>query len=181
MAKVGSYGRDIIGINYSESVNLIILINGVGFLGRVIPCYVSDRYTSPMLILLPFIIIAALLMFAWAGISNRGGLYTFDVLYGFFSAGIQGLFPAALAGLTVDLRKMGARSGMVFTIVSFACLTGPPIAGALIQKQDGGYLYAQAFAGTSLLVGFLCLLGAQLSIICEQRKKVEDTEDETVC
>jgi len=32
-------------------------------------------------------------------------------------------------------------------------LTGPPIAGQLIQKKDGGFLYAQIFAGADMLVG----------------------------
>lgn len=160
-------------------MNLIIIINGVGFLGRAIPCYAADHFTSPMVMLLPFTVIAALLMFAWIAVSDSQGLYAFDVLYGFFSAGIQGLFPAAMAGLTVDLKKIGARSGMIFTIVSFACLTGPPIAGALIKVRDGGYLYAQVFAGASLLFGFLCLLGAQLNLLRQRKKDLEDSELET--
>jgi MFS family permease len=47
----------------------------------------------------------------------------------------------------------GTRMGMVFTIVSFAVLTGPPIAGQLIQKKGGSFLYAQIFAGADMLVG----------------------------
>lgn len=47
--------------------------------------------------------------------------------------------------------------GMVFSIVAFAVLTGPPLAGALISAESGSYLGAQLFAATSLLVacGFL--------------------------
>lgn len=42
---------------------------------------------------------------------------------------------------------------MIFSIVGFAVLTGPPIAGALISADGGSYLGAQLFAGTSLLLG----------------------------
>jgi len=57
----------------------------------------------------------------------------------------------------------GTRMGMVFTIVSFAVLTGPPIAGQLIQKKDGGYLYAQLFAGADMLVGACFLVAARMT------------------
>ena len=53
--------------------------------------------------------------------------------------------------------------GMVFTVVSFACLSGPPMAGALIEKRGGGYLYAQMFAGTALSCGCLTLLAARFA------------------
>lgn len=42
---------------------------------------------------------------------------------------------------------------MAFTIVSFATLTGPPIAGAIISRCGGSYYGAQGFAGGCLIVG----------------------------
>ena len=53
--------------------------------------------------------------------------------------------------------------GMVFTIVSFAVLTGPPIAGQLIQKKAGQYTYAQIFAGVDMLIGFGFLAAARMA------------------
>lgn len=46
---------------------------------------------------------------------------------------------------------------MVFTMVSFAVLTGPPVAGAIVDSK-AGYKGAKAFAGSSIAVGcaFLC-------------------------
>lgn len=95
--------------------------------------------------------------------SSRGGLYAWSVMYGIFAAGIQGLFPATLSSLTTDLRKAGVRMGMVFTVVSFAVLTGPPIGGVLIQKKNGGYEYAQIFAAADLLIGTAFLIMARLA------------------
>lgn len=63
------------------------------------------------------------------------------------------MFPSALASLTTDPRKQGTRIGMVFTIVSFAVLTGTPIAGTLISAMNGRYIGAQAFAGACLTLG----------------------------
>ncbi len=50
---------------------------------------------------------------------------------------------------------------MVFTIVSFAVLTGPPIAGQLIQRMEGKYTGAQVFAGADMLVGCALLCAAR--------------------
>lgn len=85
--------------------------------------------------------------------ASPGGLYAWTVFYGIAAGGIQSLFPAGLSSLTTDLRKSGTRMGMVFTINSFATLTGPPIAGALITRCGGQYYGAQAFAGLVMIVG----------------------------
>lgn len=47
--------------------------------------------------------------------------------------------------------------------MSFAVLTGPPIAGVLIQRAEGHYLYAQLFASTSLLIGFTLISSSRLA------------------
>ncbi len=84
-------------------------------------------------------------MYAWAGVKSPGSLYAFGIVYGCGAAGIQSMYPATLASLTSDLSKAGVRMGMSFSVVSFACLTGAPLAGALIQRNDGNYLYAQRY------------------------------------
>ena len=57
---------------------------------------------------------------------------------------------------------MGTRMGMIFSIMSFACLTGPPIAGLLVQRLNGNYLGAQIFAGSAVLAGSITLLAARV-------------------
>ena len=113
--------------------------------------------------LVPFVAVTGLLLFCWAAVSDPGGLTGFAVVYGLAAAGIQSLFPATTTSLTTDLKKTGVRLGQVFSIVSFACLTGPPLAGALIQDRNGSYLYAQMFAGTVLFCGCITLIAARLA------------------
>jgi len=122
-------------------------------IGRVVPNFIADRYTGPMNLLVPVVLVTSGLSFAWIGVSSRGGLYAWAVLYGMFGAAIQSLFPATLSSLTSDPRMQGTRMGMIFSIVSFAVLTGPPIAGQLIQRDGGKFVYAQCFAGADMLVG----------------------------
>lgn len=82
---------------------------------------------------------------------------------GIFGATVQGLFPAALSSLTTDLQKAGTRMGMVYSIVSFANLTGPPLAGLLIKAGGGHYKYAFTFGGLCLALGTLFLVASRVS------------------
>jgi len=138
-------------------------MNGIGLVGRVVPNYFADRNFGPLNTMLPFVFVSGIVFYAWSGVHSRGGLWAFAAVYGLSAAGMQSLFPATLSSLTTDLKKAGVRMGMGFSIVSIACLTGPPLAGALIQLNHGGYLYAQMWAGSSLICGGLTLCAARVA------------------
>ena len=44
---------------------------------------------------------------------------------------------------------------MIFSINGIGCLCGPSIAGALIERGGGGYLDAQAYAGSTVICAAL--------------------------
>jgi hypothetical protein len=106
-----------------------------------------------MNMLIPSVLGSSILCFCWIAVTSKASLYAWAVIYGLVASAIQSLFPATLGSLTTDLSMAGTRMGMAFTIVSFAVLTGPPIAGQLIQKKAGEYTYAQIFAGADMLIG----------------------------
>ncbi|CAG9951568.1 unnamed protein product [Clonostachys rosea f. rosea IK726] len=145
---------------FEDSLNLLLITNGVGFLGRIIPNYLADR-TGAVTMLIPVSSATAILVFCWMSVNSSSGLYAWSVFYGFFAGGIQSLFPAALSLLSDDMSKIGVRTGMVFTVVSFAVLTGSPIAGSIIDKS-GNYKGAQGFAGASLAMGSAFLLASKI-------------------
>lgn len=161
--QVGIFARNVIGLSYTDSINLLLVMVGVGIPGRLIPNYAADRWTGPVNAVLPFVLLCGVMLFAWTGIKSPAALYVFAAFYGTGSAGIQSLFPAALASLTRDLKKSGTRLGMGFFVVSFATLSGPPLAGALIAKADGGFLYAQLWAGCSMCSGLGLLVAARIA------------------
>lgn len=138
-------------LSYSGSLDLLLVLNGVGFVGRIIPNYIADRVGAVNLFV-PIALTASICIFSWMAVKTTTDLYIWAVCYGLLGAGIQSLFPAGLSFLTTDLTKTGVRMGMIFTIVSFATLTGPPIAGAIIDS-GAGYKGAQAFAGCVVGVG----------------------------
>ena len=160
---ISSYFHHYLHSSQSNSINILMILNGVGIAGRVVASFVANKFTGPLNLLLVLNLVSCVLMYSWIDIQTEQALYAFSVIYGFFIAPTLILFPAALPALTLDIQKMGVRTGMVFTFISFACLTGPPIAGALIEKADGGYLYLQVFGGCSLMAGLLVLVGARVS------------------
>ncbi|KAL1643274.1 hypothetical protein SLS58_004945 [Diplodia intermedia] len=150
---VNSFAHGIIHIPASESLTLLYLMNGVSVAGRILPALFADRFFGSLNTFIFLTAIAGVVMFCWTAVDGLTGLMIWAAFYGFFGSGLQGLFGAALAGLTTDLRKMGVRVGMVMSIGSVAALTGSPLAGALIEYNHGSYRGMQVFGGA-------CLVGA---------------------
>jgi MFS family permease len=163
---IGSYGRNVLGVSYQESINLLLTIVAVGILFRLLPNYFADRIGS-LNTLIPFCYLCGILMFGWIGIRSTSGLYVFGAIYGCGSACIQGLWPATIASLNKvpDMKKAGIRMGMAFSVVSIACLTGAPLGGALIQQRGGDYLYAQIWGGMCFFIGATLLVVTRWSVV----------------
>lgn len=149
---IASYSRDKQGLSYAASLDLLLVLNGVGVVGRVVPNFLADKLGTFNLFV-PIAAVTTLMIYCWPAVRSAAGLYAWACIYGVAAGGISSLFPAALSTLTADLRKLGTRMGMVFTIVSFAVLTGPPITGVIITSLEGRYIGAQMFAGSSMALG----------------------------
>lgn len=79
------------------------------------------------------------------------------------NAGVQAIFLGSVSSLTKDLSKMGTRVGMVLSVASFACFTGGPIAGALIDRMGEGFVGVCIFGGICMTAGSLILVGARVA------------------
>jgi MFS family permease len=91
----------------------------------------------------------------WISVKDEAGTIVFALLFGFFSGTYVSLPPAVVSSITKDMSKIGARLSLCFFIVGFGVLVGTPIAGALIQRQNGGFLGAQLFSGACILLASL--------------------------
>ncbi|KAJ1325674.1 MFS transporter MCT family solute carrier family 16 (monocarboxylic acid transporters) member 10 [Microdochium nivale] len=158
---ISTYARDIIGLQ--DPGNLVIVLNGAGILGRILPGFIAGRYTGMLNLLVPLCFAGSLLSYLWSQVHSPSGLYAFVVVDGLVAHAMQSLYPTLSTTMAPDLSKTGTRSGMITSVVSVAVLTGPAISGALIQRAGGSYLYAQMFAGTSILLGGFCIVGARVA------------------
>jgi MFS family permease len=149
-------------LEYSDALNLLLVVNGVGIIGRSLPNAIAHHFGS-ITCLVPVTLVSAVCLFSWPGVSTLGGLYAWASIYGIVAGASMSLFPPALSDLTTDVSKTGVRMGMIFTTNSIATLTGPPIAGIIIRQAGGHYLGAQIFAGASLFLGSLFIFMAKRS------------------
>ncbi|KAJ6780087.1 hypothetical protein PWT90_01016 [Aphanocladium album] len=155
---ISSFAKQVASFSQEQAINLLMIMNAAGVLSRIGPSYLADRYTGPMNLLIPSALFSGVMMVVWICVSDRNGIYVFAVFYGIFAASFQGLFPVTLASICSDMKTLGTRIGMVMTIISFASLTGPPIAGALLSVGKGSYLYVQLFAGITMMLGTVAVL-----------------------
>ena len=129
-------------------------MNAASIPGRTLPTYLSDT-TGPLNLQAPFAFVSGILAFSWLAVSDLSGLLAVSILYAVFSGAFLALPPPAVASLTPDLSRFGARMGVVLAFMALGSLVGNPVSGAIIQSRDGGVCYAGAklWAGCMLVGG----------------------------
>lgn len=161
---ITSFSRSVLGASQETSINLLLVLNGVGVVARM-SINTLAAYTGPINMLLPFVFATGVMCFGWIGVHNLTGLWAFTAIYGVCGAALQGLWPVVLTSLTADPKKVGVRTGMGFAFVGFAVLTGSPIGGALIETMDGDYLGCQIFSGVSLFISAALLTATRWQVL----------------
>jgi predicted MFS family arabinose efflux permease len=146
-----------------DSVNLVIIVNGVGVPARILPGYIADRFTGVLNVFLMILFMVIVLAFSWLGVSSVAGLYAWTVLYGMFAAAFQSLFPTVIASLGDDLSKAGTRLGMALSVIGFAALVGGPIGGALIQADGKRYTGGIIWAALSAVLGTVFVTASRVA------------------
>ncbi|EGY17607.1 riboflavin transporter MCH5 [Verticillium dahliae VdLs.17] len=156
---LASYARSALGLEYTQSLNLILVLNGVGIVGRLAPSFISP-IIGPLNLFVVHVAITSLVVFLWALVTTVGGLYGWTVVFSLSMGGIQSLAPTALASVRFDPQKQGTLLGMVNTVSGFGALIGPAVSGTLI-KGGVDYLNAQMFAASCMAAGAAILVLAR--------------------
>ena len=79
--------------------------------------------------------LTGILAFCLLAVDSVGGIVSFCVFYGFFSAPYLSLPGPTIVKLTPSPQLIGTRMGMSFGIVSVGFLLGTPIAGAIVRRS----------------------------------------------
>ncbi|TQV93599.1 monocarboxylate permease [Cordyceps javanica] len=158
---LGTFARDRIGV--AQPIYLVVLLNGVGVVGRISPTIVADKWCGALNLVIAIGVVSSLLVYCWAAVHSSAGLYVFAVIYGLVAAALQALYPAVATTMTPHPSKTGTRVGMILFFVSLANLTGPAISGAIIERSGGSYLGAQMFAATAILLATVMAVGARVA------------------
>ncbi|XWW96296.1 hypothetical protein V2A60_004269 [Cordyceps javanica] len=160
---INSFARNILGFSTEDSIQLLLISNGMSVPARPLIGLVANKHFGAMNTYIVVTVIFASLMLTWIAVHDRVGMYIFTVFFGLANGLCQGMFLGALASLTQDATKMGTRSGTVHTIVAFATLAGPPTAGAIIDSSGGKYTNAQIWGGLMIFVAAAFFTASRLS------------------
>ncbi|KAF3044627.1 hypothetical protein E8E12_005538 [Didymella heteroderae] len=150
---VASYARDELGMPYTESLNLVIILNGVGLPARVLPGFIADRFIGVLNVQAIALVFNVVMLWTWLSVNSIAGYYVWVVFYGLGAGAFQSLFPSVIGAYSPDITKTGTRLGMAFTVIGFSALVGGPISGALLQVADGDYTVPICWAASSMMVG----------------------------
>jgi MFS family permease len=133
------------------------LLTPSSIFGRIIPGWLGDRIGRFNIAIACTGISAIIALALWIPASTNTLSILFAAFFGFSSGTFVSITPALIQQLSA-VHNVGIRIGSSFGIISLATFTGNPIAGALIERYDGDYLYAKIFSGVAMAVGCLFLV-----------------------
>jgi MFS family permease len=128
------------------SFYLISTLNGVSFLGRILPGYVADKIGrfNTLLVMIVFTLIFMLILWLPLGTTSLPALYCFAAVFGFGTGGWMALTPACV-GQLCRAEEFGRYYGSMYFLASLATLVCIPISGELVEV-----------VGPQPMVAFLC-------------------------
>ncbi|PPQ80776.1 hypothetical protein CVT25_001913 [Psilocybe cyanescens] len=145
------------------SFYVLAVMNAGGVLGRVAPAVLSDSI-GRFNLLTPSAFFSGVSCVAfWLFAKSLVSIMLFSSIYGFFSGAFISLITPCVAQIS-DIRVIGTRIGMLYTIISFPSLLGGPAAGALLSHNHGSYNAMIIFSGTTVIVGSAFILGSKLVV-----------------
>ena len=139
--------------------------------GRILPGWLGDRVGRFNVMIVTTILTTVISLALWIPAKSNAPIIVFAALFGFTSGTFVSMIPALMAQIS-EVRQIGRRNGTNFFVIAIAALTGNPIAGVLITKNGGGYLYLQIFGGVTMCFGALFFIAARTALCGFRWKKI---------
>lgn len=150
------------GLDASLAPYTVAIFNAVSIFGRTFAGTLADRLGVFNVMVLNGLL-CAVVLFVWGGTHGAASVYLVTIFEGLFIGSIVSLQAAVVTAITPDPKYLGSMIG--FTMAIWACggLTGPPIAGAILNMQ-GTYDGMGYFGGASLVAGSLLFAAARFML-----------------
>ncbi|KAJ7807453.1 MFS general substrate transporter [Mycena leptocephala] len=142
---------------------VLAVMNAGGVIGRIAPAYLSDTLGRFNLLAPAAFLSGVLCVLFWMFARALVPLMLFAAAYGFTSGAFISVITPCVAQIS-DIRQIGSRIGILYSIISFPSLVGGPAAGALLEAGKGEYTGMILFAGLTVIAGSFLILAAKFKI-----------------
>lgn len=165
------------GVDPTFSYQILAILNVGSFFGRWAPGYMADKFGrfNTMIGTVALCLISVLcLWLTCSPESDPGGtaqLVIFVLIFGFASGSNISLTPVCV-GQLCGTEVFGRWYASLYTMVSFGCLTGIPIAGELLARGGNSYAVLIAFTGACYGLGLICFVCARVISVGWGLKKI---------
>lgn len=166
------------GMSWELSVYSIVILNAVSVFGRILPGFLADKFGRFNMMTICTSASAIITLVVWLPGHNNAAVLGFSAFFGFFSGCYISLAPALVVEVSPPA-EIGHRTGILYFCISVGVLTGSPIAGALVNMDNGKYIYLKIFAGVTMLAGAL-LIAVLRFYVAHLTKKAEARAEGTM-
>jgi MFS family permease len=142
---------------------LLAILNAASIFGRVIPGALADKVGKFNMQSLWCMVAGILVLALELPASSNAAYIAFAVFYGFASGAFVSLLPAQIAHIS-KVEQIGIRVGVIFACISFAGLIGNPVAGVIVDKNNGKYWGLNIFSGVMLITGSCMFIVSRMQI-----------------
>ncbi|KAG4425385.1 hypothetical protein IFR04_001535 [Cadophora malorum] len=151
------------GMRYSLAHYLVAILNAASLFGRLFTGVLADKVGNYNIFVIAAFATSATILALWipSGKHTDSAHIAFAALFGFFSGAYVSLI-AALVSQISPLKEIGFRTGLVFLSCSIPALTTSPIAGAILDRENGGWIGVKVFSGVLCIAGAVFVLSARV-------------------
>ena len=150
------------GISNDFSYQLLAVLNAGSFFGRWIPGYLADRWGRFNLLIVTLTGCLVFVFAAWfPAQGDLAATVVFALGFGFSSGSNISLTPVCV-GQLCETENYGRWFATCYTMVSFSCLTGIPLAGQILTLDGGQYWGLILFTGICYVAAWSCAVSARV-------------------
>ncbi|OWY43414.1 MFS general substrate transporter [Alternaria alternata] len=150
------------GMSRGIAQYLVAMFNAASLFGRLLTGYLADRIGKYNVFTLAAFATGTSTLALWLPSGRNDAAHiAYSVLYGFFS----GAYVSLIAGLVAQIspiKQIGFRTGLVFFVNSIGALTTSPIAGAILDRENGRWTGVKVFSGVLCITGTAFVFGARV-------------------
>ena len=145
------------GFDPSLAFDILAIVNGTSFVGRVLAGIVAAKF-GPTETISVALVFGSVLLFCWIVVDSVAGTIVWSVFWGMVSGVLVALPGAFMPLFTPSAAVIGTRSGMYWIWMGLGLLIGSPIGGAIFDPRSDrtDYWRLQVFAGIMIMAAAVC-------------------------